>query len=83
MGWVELTVDVFDADSVHEVIAWAEEYLVKLASEAGWEHTYCLYARIPAQVLPEDEQDAPLFLHIAGLNPTAADEPFSRMHPFR
>jgi hypothetical protein len=81
MAWGEVTIDVFDAEGVHEVIAWAEEYLAQLASDRGWEHTYCLLARVPKELLPANERDVPVFLHIAGRDPTSTDE-FSRMHPF-
>lgn len=76
MGWAELTLDVVDAADVHEVIAWAENYLVEFAMEyPGQEHTYCLYAKVPGETW---------LLHIAGLDPTAdpAGETFHRKHPF-
>jgi hypothetical protein len=76
MGWAELTIDVADAPDVHDVIAWAEQYLEEFAEEyPGQAHTYCLYAKVPDQTW---------LLHVAGANPTAApgSETFGRMHPF-
>jgi len=84
MGWAELTLDVADAADVHEVIAWAESYLVEFASEyPGAEHTYCLYAKLPDDLYATEPGEKWL-LHIAGLNPTAhpAGETFRRKHPF-
>jgi hypothetical protein len=82
MGWAELTIDVVDAEDVHEVIAWAERYLVEFAEEwPGSEHTYCLYAMVPeeAGMLEVGEM-----LHIAGADPTVDPEhdTFRRSHPF-
>jgi hypothetical protein len=86
MGWAELTIDVVDAEDVHEVIAWAEAYLVDFAEEfPGTEHTYCLYA----MVLPEARMTHSgggqfEMLHLAGADPTVdpTHSAFRRSHPF-
>jgi hypothetical protein len=74
MGWAELTIDLDAAEDVHEVIEWAERYILDFAEEApGSEHAYCIYAKIPSDTT---------LLHIAGVDPTVdlAYTGFRRSH---
>ena len=81
MGWAERTVDLANAEDVHEAIDWAgqniDRYLDGSEAKPHGERVYALYVKVPY----EDR-----YIHIAGWDPTRnpgfrAEDNFIRRHP--